>query len=53
MWSLSSRKHYATRWLEMNVAVQCVGCNMFKSGEQYFLSTWMKSMVMVLLKNYT
>ena len=33
-----SRKHYATRWLELNVAVQCVGCNMFKSGEQYIFS---------------
>ena len=33
-----SRKHYATRWLEKNVAVQCVGCNMFKAGEQYIFS---------------
>ena len=33
-----SRKHYATRWLEKNVAVQCVGCNMFKAGEQYKFS---------------
>ena len=30
-----SRKHYATRWLEMNVAVQCVGCNVYKFGEQF------------------
>jgi hypothetical protein len=30
-----SRKNYSTRWTEDNVRVQCVGCNMFKSGEQY------------------
>ena len=30
-----SRKHYATRWLEKNVAVQCVGCNVYKFGQQY------------------
>lgn len=30
-----SRKHYSTRWNEDNCQVQCVGCNMFKSGEQY------------------
>ena len=36
-----SRKHYATRWLEMNVAVQCVGCNMFKSGEQYIFGKYL------------
>jgi len=30
-----SRKNYSTRWEEDNVRVQCVGCNMFKSGEQY------------------
>tara|TARA_Y100000114_G_scaffold45461_1_gene41139 strand:+ start:270 stop:647 length:378 start_codon:yes stop_codon:yes gene_type:complete len=30
-----SRKHYATRWNEDNCQVQCVGCNVFKSGEQY------------------
>jgi len=30
-----SRKNYSTRWHEDNVRVQCVGCNMFKSGEQY------------------
>ena len=33
-----SRKHYSTRWLEMNVATQCVGCNMFKAGEQYIFA---------------
>ena len=30
-----SRKNYSTRWEEDNVRVQCLGCNMFKSGEQY------------------
>ncbi len=30
-----SRKNYSTRWDENNTRVQCVGCNMFKSGEQY------------------
>tara|TARA_R110001583_G_scaffold160975_2_gene312906 strand:+ start:1315 stop:1719 length:405 start_codon:yes stop_codon:yes gene_type:complete len=30
-----SRKHLATRWDEENCQVQCVGCNMFKAGEQY------------------
>jgi hypothetical protein len=30
-----SRKHYATRWDETNCQVQCVGCNVFKYGEQY------------------
>ena len=30
-----SRKHLATRWSETNCQVQCVGCNMFKAGEQY------------------
>ena len=30
-----SRKHYATRWDETNCQVQCVGCNVYKYGEQY------------------
>ena len=30
-----SRRHLATRFDETNCQVQCVGCNMFKSGEQY------------------
>ena len=30
-----SRKNYSTRWEEMNCQVQCSGCNIFKSGEQY------------------
>ena len=30
-----SRKHYTTRWDEINCQVQCAGCNVFKYGEQY------------------
>tara|TARA_R100001530_G_scaffold103688_1_gene72178 strand:- start:142 stop:546 length:405 start_codon:yes stop_codon:yes gene_type:complete len=30
-----SRRHLATRWDEQNCQVQCVGCNMFKAGEQF------------------
>ena len=33
-----SRRHYATRWDERNVQVQCVGCNMFKAGEQFLFA---------------
>jgi len=29
------RKHYSTRWDAVNVQVQCMGCNVFKYGEQY------------------
>lgn len=38
-----SRKHYSTRWDERNVRVQCVGCNVFKSGEQYKYSLFLGS----------
>lgn len=30
-----SRKHYATRWDEINCQVQCSACNVFRYGEQY------------------
>tara|TARA_R110002020_G_scaffold10145_6_gene39282 strand:- start:142 stop:546 length:405 start_codon:yes stop_codon:yes gene_type:complete len=30
-----SRKHMSTRFDEKNCQVQCVACNMFRSGEQY------------------
>lgn len=30
-----SRKHYSTRWDEINCQVQCAGCNVFKYGEQF------------------
>lgn len=36
-----SRKHYSTRWNEDNVKPQCVGCNMFKAGEQYKYSLYL------------
>ena len=30
-----SRKHYNTRWDEINCQVQCSGCNVFRCGEQF------------------
>ena len=33
-----SRKHYSTRWNEINCQVQCAGCNVFRYGEQYKFS---------------
>ena len=30
-----SRKHMATRFLELNCFAQCVSCNIFKYGEQW------------------
>ena len=33
-----SRKHYSTRWDEINCQVQCAGCNVFRAGEQYKFS---------------
>ena len=33
-----SRRHYATRWDEINCQVQCAGCNVFRYGEQYKFS---------------
>lgn len=38
-----SRTHYSTRWDERNVKPQCVGCNMFKSGQQYKYSVFLGS----------
>ena len=38
-----SRKHLATRWDEENCQNQCVGCNMFKAGEQYKFSVALDS----------
>lgn len=40
-----SRKHYATRWNEQNVHAQCVGCNVFKYGEQYKYSLYLGSKI--------
>lgn len=36
-----SRKHYSTRWDERNIRTQCVGCNMFRQGEQYKFSLFL------------
>jgi 5-methylcytosine-specific restriction endonuclease McrA len=36
-----SRKHYSTRWNEDNVKPQCVGCNVFRYGEQYKFSLYL------------
>ena len=36
-----SRKHYATRFNEDNVQVQCSGCNVFRYGEQYLFSKYL------------
>jgi hypothetical protein len=36
-----SRKHYATRFDEDNVQVQCSGCNVFRYGEQYLFSKYL------------
>lgn len=36
-----SRKHYSTRWDENNVKVQCVACNVYRSGEQYKFSKYL------------
>lgn len=36
-----SRSHYSTRWLESNVGVQCYGCNISRSGEQYKFSQYL------------
>lgn len=30
-----SRKHYSTRWDEINCQTQCAGCNVFRYGEQF------------------
>ena len=36
-----SRANYSTRWNEDNVQVQCVGCNVYHSGEQYKFSLYL------------
>lgn len=36
-----SRKFYSLRWSERNVKPQCVGCNMFRQGEQYKYSLFL------------
>jgi hypothetical protein len=36
-----SRSHYSTRWNINNVGVQCYGCNISRSGEQYKFSQYL------------
>ena len=36
-----SRKHYTTRWDDVNCQVQCPGCNVFRYGEQYKFSKYL------------
>lgn len=36
-----SRSNYSTRWNEDNCQVQCMGCNVFKQGEQYKYSLYL------------
>jgi 5-methylcytosine-specific restriction endonuclease McrA len=57
-----SRKHYATRWDEDNVEVQCMACNVYRYGEQYLFAKHLgeekadellaKSRTMVKLKDW-
>lgn len=36
-----SRRHYATRWNEDNVQVQCYSCNVMQQGQQYLFSKYL------------
>ena len=36
-----SRKHYSIRWDERNVKPQCLGCNVYRYGEQYKYSVYL------------
>jgi hypothetical protein len=36
-----SRSNYSTRWDENNVGVQCYGCNISRSGEQFKFSLYL------------
>jgi len=35
-----SRSAHSTRWHEQNCAVQCIGCNLYKQGQQYLFSIY-------------
>ena len=37
----ASRKHYSTRWDELNVGVQCYGCNVMQQGQQFLFSKYL------------
>lgn len=57
-----SRKHYATRWDDENVQVQCMACNVYRYGEQYLFAKYLgqekadellaRSRTMVKLKDW-
>ena len=57
-----SRKHYATRWDDENVQVQCMACNVYRYGEQYSFAKYLgqekadellaRSRTMVKLKDW-
>jgi hypothetical protein len=36
-----SRRHYSTRWDEVNCQVQSYGCNVMKQGEQFKFAKWL------------
>ena len=36
-----SRRHYSTRWLVKNCAVQCYGCNIGSQGQQFKFSKYL------------
>ena len=36
-----SRRFYSTRWDKRNVKIQCVGCNVFRYGEQHLFSLYL------------
>ena len=36
-----SRRHYSTRWDEINCQVQCASCNVFKAGEQFLFGKYL------------
>tara|TARA_R100001369_G_scaffold34762_2_gene59867 strand:- start:2415 stop:2804 length:390 start_codon:yes stop_codon:yes gene_type:complete len=38
-----SRKHYSTRWDEVNCQVQCPKCNVFNYGEQFVFGSKLDS----------
>ena len=38
-----SRKHYSTRWDEVNCQVQCYSCNVMRYGEQYKFGLYLNS----------
>ena len=51
-----SRRHYATRWDENNVGVQCYGCNITNQGQQFLFAKYLgldKAEEMVLKSKQT